>query len=456
MSRVTDNTAPIVRLYNWPGKYTNDGISTRIYASDNSGVLAIGYRYKIGNNDWTDWNWFTSDSIDIQKGDEGEKPTLQVRAIDLFANVAEQTYKTTFDFTPPECHIKKIDGDVIGFNPLDLTPGPFGPEPTRIYGCPVTVDFEAEDDISPVHVYYRIDEEGDWQMGDARILCELHNPSLHQFEIDYYAEDETGNRGETKTVKLWVNTTPDIEELLEWLEWNEKIGDLLTVEALREGALNFYLMEEAFVGKPSKVKVDFRGPIIAKNKNPTWQSIGEATRVTKRGKVFWQAPKWNTRDLSEWSEIFDVTISQNLAPQDVKFKAYICSKEVGCLKSEPVTFSILPSNIKVNGKVLDVFGMPVRAKVSLDKREAMTDEKGNYLFEDIPPGKYLLSVTPLDKGLHQVKPKGSVEIISKGKDITQNFLFAVTDKVAPWISSAISWDDLVESGLLIGFTADNP
>ncbi|RLA78640.1 MAG: hypothetical protein DRG33_05210, partial [Deltaproteobacteria bacterium] len=437
---VSDTTAPAISIFNWPGRYTNISelsFFVCIAAEDRSGVLAVEYRYKMGNQDWTQWSWsFSSNpiSISLPIGHEGEELTLEVRAIDIFGNNATRTYTTTFDFTPPECRVEEIDGEIIGFylNPLHPPVGP-SPVATKIYGCPVTVFFEAEDAISPTTIYYKVDEEGDWHQGDyVRIPCDIRNPGVHQFEITYYAEDAAGNKGDEKTIKLLVDTTPDVKE---WIRGQEKLEKLLAAEALEE-IWRFQLMEEAFVDVPKKVRVDFRGPVTAENRNPAWQPIGEATNVIRQGKTFWQAPSWNTRNLptgwyeirflpsyssfaeeksvnffvfvskithknydfkievnkdkvkpgdklrikvtfkqnvgklsdlrlglfigpslieegrvefkreslepdTEWSEVFDITLVRDLAPQDVKFKAYVYSKDVGWFKSKPIAFSVV-------------------------------------------------------------------------------------------------------------------
>lgn len=561
---VNDNTAPRITVDGWPGRYTSSNFSVRISANDDdSGIMAVGYRYRVGSNHWTHWQWGlpweagsnrpVGTVAHFPQGEDGEGLMLEVRAIDLAGNVSTRLYGTIFDSTSPDCRAE-VKGDVVGhmISPIYPPPLPYW-EPPKIYACPVIVELKTYDEISPVSISYKIDEEEDWltiprQSVSVRIPCDLHKPGIHDFVITYYATDAAGNRSEEKTVRLYVDTTLNLEELL----WRtEEIGKLTAAKALREGVWVLQLAEEAFGGIPSRVKFDFRGPITAENRNPAWQHIGEAERIIIDGKAYWQSPKWNTSRLptgwyeiravpgfspfaeekgvsffifvnnispekyhfdveikdrevrpgsklrikvsfsqeigelteprlglflgpslilegkkefrrktlkpgEKWSEVFEFTLASELSPQDVELKAYLFAREVGLLKSRPIKFSIFPSNIKVSGRVTDTYGIPVRARVSLGDWETMTNKEGYYIFEDVPPGKYLLKVTPMDKRLRQVLPKEGVEIVSKGKDITQDFLFAVADKVAPWVSAGITWEDFVKSGCLFGFVADNP
>lgn len=175
---------------------------------------------------------------------------------------------------------------------------------------------------------------------------------------------------------------------------------------------------------------------------------------------FYVRERESLKGQEKWEESFQLTLLPELSQTDeIEVIAYVRSDEVNYLRSKASSFSIIYRDISVSGRVSDTLGKPLSAILLLQKegwdREVETGEDGSYLFTNVPMGDYILSATPSSAEYRQVLPQGNPEIFSRGKNITRDFVFALKDKVSPWITQEFSWREVVEYGYLLGLVADN-
>jgi hypothetical protein len=115
---------------------------------------------------------------------------------------------------------------------------------------------------------------------------------------------------------------------------------------------------------------------------------------------------------------------------------------------------------QIKGKVIDTKGRPLSAVIQLKSekgsREAKTNAKGWFNFQDVNNGTYILKIAQPPAGTRQYVPEDNhYRLNLQGGSIERGFVFVREDQVAPAITQELTWKASAASGCIYGFAYDD-
>ena len=246
------------------------------------------------------------------------------------------------------------------------------------------------------------------------IVCNIPNSS---YEFNLIAPDEEIDRGES------------IEYTLEFVN---KMDYSLT---------NLNMICDLDIGFFDKIKVLDEG-YLSKEGRPTW-----FRKELKSGET--------------WKVLFTGLTKPDIYPGTViTSQALITADTVPLLLSDDPTtpeeddytaVAIRLINGSITGKVEDErYGNPIMASAAIDgpvTQNVTTDVNGSYLFSDLLPGVYNVSVDAENYDYHS--PTGPVTVILDGTraSIPADFFMALNDTIPPVSSILLSADEIVQESM---------
>jgi PGF-CTERM protein len=175
-------------------------------------------------------------------------------------------------------------------------------------------------------------------------------------------------------------------------------------------------------------------------------------------------PTWFRNELKSgetWEVCFEGKIKPDIYPgMIITSQALITADTVPILLSDnPTTpeeddytaVAIRLINGSITGKVEDdKYGTAITASVAIDgavTQNTTTDDSGIYIFSDLPPGDYNVSVDAENYDYHSPTAPATVTLDGTGASIQVDFFMARKDIIPPVSSILLSADEIVQESM---------